>query len=97
MPLLIPIDLTDTYDVARQKINLSLTQVNSIINSTVVTTLISLINPVNQDDSLFYSTVSGTFKNYSFTSKIQDYLDTQNIKSVSDAERFYYSNLSGHY
>jgi hypothetical protein len=97
MPLLLPIEENDTYDTARQKINLGLDKVNDIDNNIVTNDAITLVNPVNNDDTLLYVTSAGVFKNFSFTTKVQDYLTAQNIKSVSDAERFYYSNLQGIY
>ncbi len=97
MPLLLPIDITDTLDIAREKINLGLDKINDIDNNVVSNDAITLINPVNDRDTLLYVEADGVFKNFAFDTEVQDYLTANNIKSVSNAEKFFYANLQGFY
>ncbi len=90
MAVLNPVLQTDSFDVWRIKTNLGFNELNNI----GITSIISIIDPLNDQDILVYNATDQVFENTSSAGFITEVIHQYNIhQSSSKGKQFYFGSL----
>ncbi len=90
MAALLPILDTDSFDQWRQKDNLGFTALNNL----GITSIIGLIDPVNDQDILVYNAADQLFENTSMAALVTEIITQYNLhQSTGKGKQYYFASL----